>query len=374
MYKAFAGYIIVAGICAAPVAAQDLDQMARGLDSVMREAARAQEAILAYRKSSRPALGFSDSSVIAHGKVKVYFNPEFAERARAGAAEADRQLEAIGSGMNRVGNFVFSVTADSAFNNDDRRYGRTRGVNVRRHLASDPTNPNRTSADGDAKSIASVIVGAVAQDVSFNAASAINKWVSGGLPLAPELNPKTDWGALRLEIVSSASHTGRDCFLGDVKACRLFLELDTVADPARALFDAAGRQRMVKYEGDNARRASRVATERCYDGNDEACLTVLNMIHVSALSSPFVRASVVSHALTLGGDRAAERLVTTPGSTRDALAAAAKQPLDSIIVDWQRHLNERSGTASNLPFSIAISSLVWIALCVFLSLRSSRWR
>src|SRR5262249_1072298 len=107
---------------------------------------------------------------------------------------------------------------------------------------------------------------------------------------------------------------------------------------------------------------------------DDACLTVLRMIHFSALASPFVRASVVSHALTMGGPQAAERLVIASGSTRDALAAAAGQPIDSVIADWQRHLSERAGTASNLPLSIAISSLVWIAVCVFLSLRSSRWR
>jgi hypothetical protein len=130
----------------------------------------------------------------------------------------------------------------------------------------------------------------------------------------------------------------------------------------------------VKYESDRALRASRVGTERCLSGNDDACVAVLDLIDVGPLSSPFVRMSVVTHALTRGGTRAAERLIVTPGSTGDALAAAAAQPLDSLIADWQRHLGERSGTASNLPLSIAISSLVWIAICVFLALRSARWR
>jgi hypothetical protein len=373
MSNLLAGYLIVAGVAATRMDGQDLHQMSVNLDSVVRASAMAQQAILSYRKANPATLGFRDSVMIASGKVKVYFNPEHAEPARAGAAEADRQLASLGAALNRVGNIVFSITPDSAFNNYDNRYERPHALNVRRHLASDPSKPNRTSTDGDARSIASVIVRAVATEASFTAASAINQWVAAA-PLAPELEPKPDWGALRLQIVSSPSHFGRDCFLGDVHACRLYLELDTLPDPPSTLLDAAGRQRMVKRESISAARASSVATERCLAGNDDACLTVLRMIRLSAMSTPFVRASLVSHALTLGGERAAERLIATPGAARDAIAATANQPLDSVIADWQRHLNERSGTASNLPLSIAISSLIWIGLCVFLSLRSSRWR
>ncbi len=375
MSRSLAGYLIVAGVLASRAEGQDLNRMARQVDSMLYQAVIAQKAVFDYRKANPASLGFRDSVMIASGKVKIYFNPEFAEPARAGAAEAEKGLAYLGSGMSRVGSFVFSIAADSAFNYDDMKYGRARALSVRLHPAADPRRPNRTSTDNDPKSVGVAIVNAVSRAAGFNAASAINKWISGELPLVPGLNPKPDWGALRLEIVSSASHFGRECFLGDVRACRLYLELDTVADPATMLFDAAGRRTMVKYEADNAVRASRVATERCLGGNDDACVTVLRMIHLSALSSPFVRASVVSHALTMGGEKAAERLIVWPGSARDAIAAAASQPVvDSVIADWQRHLNERSGTASNLPLSIAISSIVWIGLCVFLSLRSSRWR
>jgi hypothetical protein len=374
MSRTLAGYLIAAGLCATPLGAQDLRRMELQIDSVFRAAAEAQAVVLAYRRANPASLGFRDSTVIASGKVKIYFNPELAEPARAGAAEAEKQLSHLGSAMNRAGDFIFSITADSALNFYDTKYNRTRALNVRRHIASDPRNPNRTSTEGDAKSVAGVIVSAVSTAASANAASAINRWVSGELPLAADANPKPDWGALRLNLVSSASHMGRDCFMGDVRACRLFLELDSVADPVTMLFDAPGRQRTVRSEGEHALAASRVATDRCLGGNDDACLTVLRMIHPSALSSPFVRASVVSHALTMGGPRAAERLVTTSGAARDALAAAAGQPLDSLIADWQRHVSARSGSGGNLPLSIVISSLIWIALCVFLSLRSSRWR
>lgn len=374
MSRRLFGYLIAAGLTAKALGAQEIAQLGRRVDSLRREAAAAQAAVLAYRKAHPPTYKFSDSSVIAGGRVKIYYDSEFADLARAAAAGADRQFAALGTAITRAGNYIFSIARDSAFNSYDTQYDRTAGLSVRQHSPGDPQNPNRTSTDADAKSVAAVIVNAISRNVGHNAAAPIGTWVSSEIPLAPESNPKNDWGALRLNIVSSPSHTGRSCFLGDIRACRVYLGLDTVPDPIHALFDTTGRRLLVKYEADRALRGSRIGAERCLSGNDDACVAVLDIINVGPLSSPFVRMSVVTHALTLGGPRSAERLIMTPGSTGDALAAAAGQPLDSLIADWQRHLSERSGTASNLPLTIAISSLVWIAICVFLALRSARWR
>lgn len=374
MSRSLAGYIIAAGLTAAPLGAQDLAQLGRRADSITREAAAAQAAVVAYRKANPAKYDYSDSAVFADGRVKVYFNSEYAGEARAAAAEADKQLGYLGVGLKRVQNSIFSIVPDSAFNYYDQRYGRAQALSVRQHSPGDPRNPNRTSTDADPKSIAAVIVQAVSRRVGYSAAAPIGAWVSGEIPLAPEMNPKNDWAALRLSVVSSPSHTGRGCFLGDIKACRVYLGLDTVGDPIHALFDSSGRRLLVKSELSRATMASRVGTDRCLSGSDDACIAVLNLIGMSPLSNPFERVSLVTHALNAGGPLAAERLIVTPGSARDALAAAAGVPLDSLIADWQRHLSERSGTAGNVPLVIAISSIMWIGLCVFLALRSSRWR
>jgi hypothetical protein len=122
--------------------------------------------------------------------------------------------------------------------------------------------------------------------------------------------------------------------------------------------------------------AARAGARQCLDGNDAACLPVLELMGVAdkAPAKAYVRQSLVIYALNLGGERSAERLVLTKGSVGGALAAAANRPLDSLLTEWQQNVARYGGSSTNLPFSIAIASIIWIAVCTFLALRSSRWR
>lgn len=367
------GYLIVAGIvAAAPLPGQDLAQLGRRLDSTSRAAVAVRDSLVAYRKAHPPSYGqYADSIMLASGKVKLLFNEDMAQLARAGAAEAEKQLAELGVALDRVSSFVFSIAPDTAASPYETIYGEA--VSVRQHSASDPANPTRTSSPGDAKSIAMVISSAVSTVVTATAASKITNWTGGPLTLTPGLGEKIDWAALRLAVVSSPSFLGKACYLGDLGACRTFLGIDTVTDPSRMLFDSTGRRAVVKYESERYGRASRVATQRCLDGSDEACISVLEMAGTRPLASNFERGSLVLQAVDLGGTRAVERLVVTPGSASEALAAAAGQPFDSVVASWQRHLGDRTG-GSPMPLIVAISSIVWIAVCLFLALRSSRWR
>jgi hypothetical protein len=370
MSRSLIGYVIVAGLATAPVQAQEIAQLGRRVDSVYHAAVVAREAVETYRRLHPMRFDYADSAIIARGRIRIYFDTAFSEIGHAGAAEAEKQLTDLGRAIDRLPPLVFTIVRDSAFSFYDERFGRTRGINVRQHLASSPSKPNRTSTESDPASIALVIVTAVSRAAN---GSSVSKWASGVM-VAPALVPKNDWPALRLSIVSSPSPLGRSCYLGAIPACRLFLALDSTPDPIHVLFDSVGRQKIVAYEGDRSVRASSTGTERCLSGNDDACVAVLRIMGISPLTAPFVRQSVVTHALVVGGARAAERMVLSNDSPGEALAAAANEPLDSLIADWQRHLGERSGASGNLPITIAISSLLWIAVCVFLSLRSSRWR
>jgi hypothetical protein len=366
------GYIIVAGISASPLRGQDIAQMQRRVDSTFRAAVIAQKAVLDYRAAHPPLLNFSDSIIAHGGRIKVYFDSRLAEQARAGFSEADKYLSELGQALERAEPTVFSITSDSQFN----QYGRRQAMNLQQHFAAYPNNPSKTSVDGDPESIAYAMVRSVSAAISAKSASGISQWTNGAIPIAPGLDEKVEWATLRLGLVSSPSHLGRSCYLGDVRACRVFLGLDTVADPVHELYDTLGRQRRVSHVVGGARLYSRVATERCLGGNDDACVSVLQGLggDIAVLSNPYMRTSVVAHALRLGGERAAERLLTTPGGPREALAAAAKMPLDSLIADWQRHLGEGSTSGNNVPFTMALSAIGWVALCVFLALRGSRWR
>jgi hypothetical protein len=358
----------------APLHGQDVEGMGRRVDSTLRAAAAMRDSLAAYRKSNPVRMDFDDSVVIGGGKVKVYFNAVVADLARPGIAETERHLQELGRALDRLPVFLYSIVPDTASTFYDERLGRVGALNVRRHFAESPNNPNKTSVESDPKSIAYVIMSAVSASLSWNAGSRVGTWTAGALPLAPDLSPKNDWGELRLALVSSPSYHGRACFMGEVKSCRIFLGLDSVADPVRDLLNAAGRRTLVGYEIERSRRASADGTNRCLAGNDEACIAVLTISGMSPFASPFVRTSFVIHALTMGGSHSSERLIEATGSARDVLAAAAKQPIDTLVADWAHHLGDRAGTAGHVPAMLVFASLAWIAVCFFLALRSSRWR
>jgi hypothetical protein len=369
------GYLIVAGLTASPLRGQDIAQMQQRLDSTFREAMIARQTLLDYRATHPPTFRFSDSIVAFGGQIKVYFDSQLAAQVRAGFTVAEKHMAELGQALERAEPMVFSVTPDSLFIPYAQRYDQVEGMNIRQHFAKYPQSPTKNSVEEDPESIAYVFLRAASATVGAQSPSRIVNWVSGNIPIAPDVDEKVDWASMRLVMVSSASHLGRSCYLGDIRACRVFLELDAVIDPIRELYDAPGRRRRVSYEEGLARRYSAAATDRCLVGNDDACVSVMQgMYGLTVLSSPYMRTSVVIHALRLGGPRAAERLLLTPGKPADALAAAAKMPLDSLLKDWQAHLDESNAAGSNVPWAVAISSIAWMALCVFLALRGSRWR
>jgi hypothetical protein len=361
-------------LLAAPLAAQDVEGMGRRVDSTLRAAAILRDSLASYRRSNPVRMDFDDSVAIGAGRVTVYFNAEFARFARPGIAEAERYLQELGGALNLLPPMVFSIVPDTAASSYDERLGRVGALNVRRHFADAPNSPNKTSVESDPKSIASVLVSAVSSSFNGKTAMQTRGWTSAVLPVATDLAPAPDWGQLRLALVSSPSYLGRACFERDVKACRLFLGIDSTADPVRELLNPAGRRMVVDFEIERSRRASPAATDRCLAGSDDACIAVLQISGMAPFASPFVRLSLITHALGVGGSHSAERLVMTTGTVGEVLAATANEPLDSLVADWSRHLSDRAGTAGHVPPMLVIASLGWVAVCFFLALRSSRWR
>jgi hypothetical protein len=202
------------------------------------------------------------------------------------------------------------------------------------------------------------------------------KWMDAPLPLDPRLRGAMQWSLLRLDIVSSPSPFGKKCVLGDLRACRVFLGFDSVADPLHDWYDAAGRRRIVASDHVGGQRAPGSPAQRCESGDDAACLSLLQLMGVANKppAPPYVRQSLIVYALNQGGAGSAERLVSSHGTVGDALASAANRPVDSLLAEWRSSVAGRGGSSSNLPFSIAIGSIIWIVVCTFLALRSSRWR
>jgi hypothetical protein len=373
MFKVLSGYSIMFAIAATPLSAQqDLAALARRVDSSRQVAIARQQTLVTYRTLHPPHFAYDDSVVIASGKVKVFFDPISATLAKAAAAEADKHLQELGSALDQLPTFLIAVVPDSS--RLAAQLGNIGAVNVQYYASVTQRTPVRTSTEPDAKAIAYVILSTVGNFASLRLAPRVDHWLSGRIPLAPTLAAKPDWGELRLSMVSSPSRVGRSCFVGDVHACLLYLGLDSVSDPAHTLFDSTGRRLVVEYDAGRLRYASRDSYTRCVNGNDDACLAVLDLAGVGPLSSPYVRNSLLVEALSRGGSHSLERLMASSGSPGNAIAAAANEPLDSLVAGWQRRINAGFGTSANVPLSIVLSSLVCIGICAFLSLRSSRWR
>src|SRR4051812_41422697 len=103
MYRSIA-LLLVAGIAAgAPLPAQDIAAWARRVDSPNRALIAVRDSRVAHRKGPPASYGqYSDSVVVASGKVKVFFNDSLAAVARAGAAAADKQLADFAGTLSRV--------------------------------------------------------------------------------------------------------------------------------------------------------------------------------------------------------------------------------------------------------------------------------
>jgi hypothetical protein len=249
-------------------------------------------------------------------------------------------------------------------------------IDVRVHRVGNLDDPNRNSTEADPASVAGVIVGEATRQMEATLDQRTVRWMDAPLPIDPRLRRALEWGLLRLEIVSSPSPLGKSCVLGDIRSCRVFLGLDSVANPIKIWYDSIGRRRLVMKDHDYSLHVSRTATERCDAGDDAGCVAVLELMGTAdrAPASAYVRQSIIVHALNLGGERSPERLVLAPGSVSAALAAAANRPVDSLLTDWQGNVARHGGSSTNLPWSIAIGSIVWIVVCTLLALRSSRWR
>ena len=197
------------------------------------------------------------------------------------------------------------------------------------------------------------------------------RWLSSDV--SPDTVSTYAWTQLRLGLVSSATAVARRCYDGDLIACRMTLRLVPVLDAATELFDAAGRRRFVT-EGNYSPDAIEVA---CRDGDDAACLTAARQLVRRGNPISPTRLMVMTAtqtALRIGGREAYERLIRSTGAPAQALADAAGVPLDSVLKVWQHNLRETRLPSQDISLGIAASSLLWIAVCGALSLRSSRWR
>lgn len=185
----------------------------------------------------------------------------------------------------------------------------------------------------------------------------------------------TNWSFVRVALVSSPATIARRCFAGDMRSCRLSLGLDSTRDRAREWYDAPARVALVRDREWHLGRTDDRATRACLEGDDAACVALLNKSDVmEAPGSNSARASLAQLAVQLGGVGAIERLLLTPGGPGRRLEAASGMSLDSLVGEWHRRMQSARLPSSDISPMIIGASLAWLLVFGALSLRSSRWR
>lgn len=227
----------------------------------------------------------------------------------------------------------------------------------------------------DSVAVAVTLRNAALDALAIDADTAFVLWFRGRLPVDSVMSE--EWKRVRLELLASPARVARRCYDGNTSDCQIALALIPVPDPATQWFDSAGRHQFVSGGGDFGRRFRRVDANKCLAGNDSTCIALIRSYPVNGLPDPVTvarRHSVAQLAAMVGGAGSMERMLLTPGTPGDRIAAAAGIPIDSLLRLWVARAQHSTLASQDMSAAIAGASLVWIALCAGLALRSSRWR
>ncbi len=208
---------------------------------------------------------------------------------------------------------------------------------------------------------------------------ALADWL--GTSLRPPLRARQDRAAVYVQLVTAPSQAARGCFLGEVARCEDALGLGDAASALERWYPSAGERRALvtrSFAEYFNHGASVGSFHACVAGNDSDCAELLRSLPGSALPRPLgydARGTLVHLALRLGGRDAYRRLLANPAAPiADRLAAAAGEPVDSLVARWRAQVIASRPATVLLPawgFAVALG---WTALFAVCGLRSSRWR
>ena len=207
--------------------------------------------------------------------------------------------------------------------------------------------------------------------------TALKHWLGSALlidaPLA-SMNAR-----VYVELVTAPSRAVHRCYAADLEACAAALGLSPPGvDRVTTWYDPAERRAIVRQTiGTPPGIVLRPAVDACVlSGSDSACLDVLRAANVAPpLSSD---APQTLARLVMGSDRTAfARLTARRGAGEPLparLAAAARQPLDSLIGRWRAKVMAARPRPVTFAATIGWTALGWTLIFGFLALRSTRWR
>jgi hypothetical protein len=368
MSRTLTFFAIAAGAFAARGGAQDLQTLARKADAAaaLRDSVVQQSVTLRSENMAARNATYTDTAVLAGGRVQVLVRPDIDTLVRNGAAKADAFLrDRLGDRMSSVPALVFTARAD------------TIGHGVWQVILSRLTSGREGQAhyvNRDVGEIARAIEMNVQQSV-VDRRPPVGAWLMTAIPI--DSTPDDAWRAARLHLATSATTIAAGCYRGDIAACKAFLGLTEEKDPAVAWYDSAARRSIVQAKAKTG-SLDGAASARCITGNDSDCVALMRSSvalagWVDAPAYALDRAALLELALRAGGQGSLGAFIAHD-TVAVGLTAAAKMPLDSIVARWQRHVHDAGIKSESFTPGIALLSVGWILALGGISTRSSRWR
>lgn len=355
----------------ATAGAQDAAAIRREADSLRTALDAARAEVLtsgAVLKERRADVGRSRSALLTAGGRTVRFAP--AELDAADTAALARGLEAAQRVMierfgeewaaRLMGDEVWVST--SAINRRARRWvvlrtGEDRGAS--QSLLSRPI---------DAEGVIRFQLRVVGERLPARV-PVLSPFAGSSISLYPE---QRRWAEAAREMAVSWASAGRRCATGVIAACEAVMTRRTSGAPEPTWL-APGDERgavtatSVPMTADSALRATR---RGCLDGSVPECQRFLQRLPHPDPFSTHLRATLVMHAMELGGRAAMDRLVSAPGADPLALSArVAGTTPDSLLRSWQRRTAEALREDRGSTFPLALSSFAWCALLLAATVR-----
>ena len=375
--------LLAVGLAASPHRAVSAQLASRDADSLLQTVRTLDSALLARTHavdSIRRTLVRPVPPVeIQEGPIHVRTDATLAPRVRNAVSSVVEMIDRLGGTLvaSRASAHVAVIRRDS-----------TRSiVGMLPVIAIDADTTTRWSMIGErqvrapasASAIANGLAAIVEQRAMQGVDSALAAWIMvGRAPLRPA--SAVEAADAYVEYATTESAVVRRCRARDISACLDALGVDSAAglrldrwysvDDYRALVRVAAPARE-----DSAAVAAWIRCPR--DRDDAACAIAARALPNARVPLPLsasVRFGFLREVLEAGGVGAFDRLVATPGTVRDRLAAAANEPLDRTVRRWLDRLEGSRPHRMSIDATLVAASLGWSALILGLAvIRRTSW-
>lgn len=114
----------------------------------------------------------------------------------------------------------------------------------------------------------------------------------------------------------------------------------------------------------------------CFHEHADACVDALGLGSAGDphVVSGFARATLLAHALEVGGRGAYERLFDDASDAPTRLEHAAQRPVADVVAGWRSAVQDARPDVHAGVARAGAWALVWLAALALLAMRSTRWR